>query len=378
LLILDRYLLRQFIQIFIYCFVSLAGLYIVIDAFGNLDDFNRYAGSHNMNLFVVMGPYYGYQTIGFFDRTSGMLTLISAMFTVALFQRYNELTALQAAGVRKWRVIKPVIIAVVLIASLAAANRELIIPRIREHFARNAQDLGGENGKEFDPQFDNKTDIMIRGKQTYADRQRINKASFALPPALSEYGTKLEAEDAFFLPADADHPSGYLLKGLSTPKSLDTKPSLNVNDETIIFTPPGHAWLQHGECFVASDLTFEILASDADYRRNASLVELISGLRNPSLSTHPDTLVAIHSRVVQPVLDVILLFLGLPLILSRYSRNVFLAIGQCVAVVVGFYLIVLGSQYLGSNYLASPALAAWLPLLIFLPMAVAFSDPILE
>ena len=142
MLILDRYLLRQFIQIFVYCFVSLAGLYIVIDAFGNLDDFIRYASSHNFNLFAVMGPYYGYQTIGFFDRTSGMLTLIAAMFTVSLFQRFNELTALQAAGVRKWRVIKPIIIAVLIIAALAAANRELVIPKIRENFARNAQNLG--------------------------------------------------------------------------------------------------------------------------------------------------------------------------------------------------------------------------------------------
>ena len=69
----------------------------------------------------------------------------------------------------------------------------------------------------------------------------------------------LEAEDAFYLPADADHPSGYLLKGMSTPKNLDAKPSLDVDGETIVFTPPGHAWLKHDECFVASNLTFEIV-----------------------------------------------------------------------------------------------------------------------
>ena len=46
---------------------------------------------------------------------------------------------------------------------------------------------------------------------------------------------------------------------------------------------------------------------------------------------------------------------GLPLVLSRYNRNVFFAIGLCVVVVVGFYLVVLGSQYLGSSYLISPA-----------------------
>src|SRR6185295_8974148 len=130
----------------------------------------------------------------------GMLTLIAAMFTCALFQRYNELTALQAAGIPKRRIVKPVIIAVITIAVIAALDRELIIPNIREHFARNAQDLGGENGKECDPKTDNKTDIVIRGKQTFANRQRIFKASFALPLELADYGKQLIAEDAFYEP----------------------------------------------------------------------------------------------------------------------------------------------------------------------------------
>ena len=35
----------------------------------------------------------------FFDGTSAILTLISTMFTLAWFQRNNEMTALMAAGV---------------------------------------------------------------------------------------------------------------------------------------------------------------------------------------------------------------------------------------------------------------------------------------
>src|SRR5205814_9631524 len=102
MLILDRYLLRQFLRTFAICFCSLAGLYVVIDAFGNLDDFikvaNEHLGEHG-GLWKIMGEYYGYRTIGFFDRTSGSLTLIAAMFTIATFQRFNDLTALQPPGI---------------------------------------------------------------------------------------------------------------------------------------------------------------------------------------------------------------------------------------------------------------------------------------
>ena len=52
--ILNRYLLRQFLQVFVICFLSLTGLYIVIDAFGHLDHFSSYAEKEG-NLFGVIG-----------------------------------------------------------------------------------------------------------------------------------------------------------------------------------------------------------------------------------------------------------------------------------------------------------------------------------
>ena len=57
-----------------------------------------------------MGPHYVYQSILFFDRTAGLLTLVSAMFTVTWIQRHNEMTALMAAGISRIRVVKPVIV----------------------------------------------------------------------------------------------------------------------------------------------------------------------------------------------------------------------------------------------------------------------------
>jgi lipopolysaccharide export system permease protein len=381
MLILDRYLLRQFLQIFAYCFISLAGLYIVIDAFNKLDKFNKVAADHG-NLFLIMAQWYGYQCIGFFDRTSGMLTLIAAMFTVALFQRYNELIALQAAGVRKGRIIRPIVIAVAAIVILAAVNRELVmpLPQVREHLASDVQDLGGQNARDLNGRTDRQTDIVISGKHWFAKDKRIEKPAFSLPQNLDEYGRQLIAADAYYRPADENHPAGYLLTGISQPKNFDTKPSLRLHDEPVIFTPHDFSWLKATECFVASDISFELLTSGADWWRYASLAELIKGLRNPSLDSGADKRVAIHARIVQPVLDLLLLFLGLPLVLSRYNRNVFFAIGLCVIVVVGFYMIVLGSQYLGSNYLfgVSPALAAWLPLLVFLPLAAWLGEPLLE
>jgi lipopolysaccharide export system permease protein len=373
--ILDRYLLRQFLQNFFICFFSLTGLYIVMDAFAKLESFMRARG----NLLVNMGKYYAYHIDSFFDQTSGILTLIAAMFTIAIFQRYNELIALQAAGIAKWRIIRPVVIAAIFFTVLAATNREMVIPKIRDQLQDGKErDMQGEAAKEMFPRIDNKTDIILRGKSTFAKDLRIDKPAFALPPQLDDYGRQLVAASAFSQPSNSQHPAGYLLKGVSQPKAIAAKASLSLDNQPVIFTAHDYPWLAADECFVASDLTFEYLASADDWRRYASLPELVAGLRNPSLNLGSDVRVAIHARVVQPVLDVVLLFLGLPLLLSRNNRNVFFAIGLCVALIVGFYLVIFGCQYLGSNYLISPVLAAWLPLLIFLPLAVWMSDPLRE
>ena len=96
---------------------------------------------------------------------------------------------------------------------------------------------------------------------------------------------------------------------------------------------------------------------------------LISELHNPSLDYGAETRVTVHRRLVQPVLDVTLLFLGLPLVLARSSRNIFVATGQCLLLVGVFYVSTLACQSLGNTVVVSPALAAWLPLMILGPLA---------
>ncbi len=98
------------------------------------------------------------------------------------------------------------------------------------------------------------------------------------------------------------------------------------------------------------------------FKELSSTSRLIASLRNPSLGYGADVRVAIHLRIVQPLLDMTLLFLGLPLVVTRESRNVFLAMGMSMAVTVAFTLTAIGLQKLGEIELLDPALAAWAPL----------------
>jgi lipopolysaccharide export system permease protein len=361
------------LQVFTICFLSLTGLYIVIDAFGHLDNFSSYAEKDGGSLFGIMGTYYAYHSLAFFDGTSGILAMISAMFTVAWLQRHQELTAIMAAGISKLRILKPLLAAAAGVSLLGVANRELVIPRIRDQLTRDTKDLGGENARELEARFD-RSDILVGGDKIVLAERKIIKPAFVLVrPQLARYGKQLAAAVAYHTDANQDHSAGFVLSGVTAPLHVDRLPSLSLNDRPIIITPHDAPWLGPNELFVVSDLPFPLLASGSNWRRYASMGELISELNNPSTDLGADVRVTVHARVVQPLMDGTLLMLGLPLMLSRRNRNVFLSIGICLGVATAFTLVALSCQSMGSLSMLRPTLAAWLPLLLFVPIAAAMS-----
>jgi len=371
--IIDRYMLRQFLQVLAICFLSMAGLYIVIDAFNHLDHFVDYADAHG-GLLSTMGKFYAYRSLAFFDWMSGMLALVAAMFTVTWIQRHQELTALMAAGIPRLRVLRPVLLAAICVSFVAVANRELVIPRTRQQLATDSKNLGGEREAAMQSRFDSQTDILVGGETIVFAEKLINRPNFVLPVGLDQYGRQLTAAEARYLPPRDGMPGGYLLRGLTAPKVLLKEPSLSLGGKPVVITPQDASWLKADEVFVASGVSFEFLAAGSTWRDYASTRELIHELQSPSTDLGADVRYAIHSRFMQPFLDTTLLFLGLPLVVSRGNRNPYFAIGLCVGVVALFMVVKLGSQSLCVTGWLSPPLAAWLPLMLFAPAALFLSD----
>ena len=375
--IIDRYLLRHFVQTFVICFLSLMGLWIVLEVTTNLQEFIR-CGQKSGGVISFIAQHYAYHSILLFHEFSGFLALVSAMFTASWIQKHNEMTALMAAGIARVRIVMPIIVAVVVVSVLSAANRELLIPRYRNELSLNPKDPLGDHPQELASCRDNQIDVELAGKNTYANEKRIEEPNFHIrAPALQEYGRRLVADKAVYCPPIGNRPGGYLLMGMHEPKNLDTRPSLSLGGTPVLITPrDAPDWLEPDQCFLKSDLDFDQLTGGSEFKKLASTPQLIAALRNPSLGYGADVRVAIHSRIVRPLLDITLLFLGLPLVVTRESRNVFLAIGMCIVLSTAFMLVVQGFQFLGEMSFPGvpPALAAWAPLMIFVPAAVGLAE----
>jgi lipopolysaccharide export system permease protein len=368
MLIVDRYLLRLFVKVLLICFFSLTGLFVVIDLFGNLDEFLDIA-TRQGGLPTVMCAYYGPRVLAFFDRTSPLMALMAATFAVTSLQRSNELSALMAAGIPKIRVVRPLIMGTVVVSLLAATSRECLIPAYRERLIRNAQDWEGTHEREVQPRYDKQTDVLISGRFTLAAEQRIGQPQFRLPRSAGRFGSQLLARDAYYEPPADQRPGGYRLVGVQQPANVADIPSVYVQEDPFLLSPKDTPWLERDQCFVVSNVSFEQLAAGSAWRQFSGTSELLAALHNPSLDCGADARITVHARFLQPLLDMTLFFLGLPLVIARDNRNVFVAIGLCMLVVALFFGVTVACHALGTNYLLSPVMAAWCPVLIFVPVA---------
>ena len=355
----------------------MAGLYVVIDFFTHFDEFAR-LGERADSLSALLLKYYGVRVLAFFDRTNGILALLAAIFTLTRIRRNNEMTALMAAGISKARIFRPLFVAATAISLFACTNREVIIPRFQDCLSRNSRDWYGEKATPFRGRLDRETDIYISGKHSFVDQQRISEPNFRMSTRHQRFGKRIAATNAFYRDPKGDQPGGYLFEEVQQPENVNELNSLEIDNRIVIYAPKDTAWLQPDQCFVVSNIPFQHLQGGNSWKQFASTAELIGRLKNPGSHFSADTRVTIHHRMVRPLIDLTLLLLGMPFLLTQEIRNFFVAIGSSVLLVIAVLVVVVFCQGLGSQYLLTPAFSAWLPLIIFIPPAVALSGPLCE
>ncbi len=366
---IDRYILLLFLRTVFVCFCSIAGIFVVFHAFTKMDDFVE-LGQERDGMLAVMLRFYGPYMVLLFDMTGAIITLLALLFVVGWLRRTGELTAMLAAGVSHGRIFKPMVIASLIIISSQLAVREFVLPGLRDNLDMKAKNVKGEAKVAVLPELDKTSNILFEGQAMNPRSQTIIQPSFRLYGDYPGYGDLMMADEAAWIEATPDHPSGYLLSRVSRPQAIDALPSIGTAERAILLTSHDQGWLQAGQCFVATTISPQLLSKDQSSTRLSSIAELAQRVRNPAVRSSTSLHVMLHERVVRPPLDFALILLGLPLVVNRRQRNMFLMIGFAIMTVLFFFVLKTLAGALGGNgYLISPAIAAWTPLLILGPIA---------
>ncbi len=432
--ILDKQRYWAFLKAYVICYVSLVGLYIVIDAFSNLDEFSKRAEGV-VEMMLVMGRYYLIHQSGFFDQLSGVIGMMAAIFTVTFMQRNNEQLAMLAAGISTNRAIRPVLISSVVVAMITIGNQEIIMPMFAEELAKTHDD-DGERTVHVTGRLDGKN-VYIHG----VDADRASKTLFpfwAIIPK-SAFGSirDVKGVQATYIPPD--HPTaplkgGWLIRNATVRPVLEEElladsskvlclvydmkgfpkeyiPPSKIEAQTKaaakaapgaelpvdrLFRPhseiacftafpalPMHATIAfsniyamldrktdvgRGDYFLKTSLSFQAMTRKPNWYQFATTRDLLQGLTDPSTeegSERNDVAMAVHMRLLRPVLALTLLCMSLPLVLGGFGRNTFINLGFALGNSAMFYGGIIFCQYLGGFKIVSPPLAAWIPLIVF-------------
>jgi lipopolysaccharide export system permease protein len=375
--ILDRYVLLSFLKNYLISFMVLIGLYIVMDMVFNFDELAepQVTGAVGGVASVVtimrgIADYYFYKSFQIFVHLSGIIPVVAAAFTLIRLGRFNELTASLAAGVPLLRTAMPIIIAAMVANVLLVVDQELIIPGMIPKLTRKHDELHQSSSHTF----------RVAAMQDESGGL-LNVARYH--PPVDEKPAWMEEVDVTLVDNNFT-PVAHIRakKGEWDRRSKEWKLTDGVR---VTGLSPGVNRGIKEEPWPAYKSS--ITPDEVALYRSGEYVELLPTSRIKLLLERPKNYGTIdlqrvkHSRFTQPLLNVILLLLAIPCLLSREPGQIKTGImycvvlcGACLATIFLSYQLA-GTPPGGAQWADRwPAIMAWAPILIFGPIAVFLLD----
>jgi lipopolysaccharide export system permease protein len=374
--ILDRYILISFIKNYLISLMVLIGLYIVLDMVFNFDELAEVQSKQNAGgvLSVVallrsIADYYFFQTFRIFIHLSGIIPIVAAAFTLIRLARFNELTASLAAGVPLLRTAMPIIIVAMILNVLLVLDQELLIPRMIPKLTRRHDEIQQVGPRSF----------PVRAMQ---DEQKGLLSAARYHPGTDRARAWMEQVDIIQVD-ESFMPVAHIVADRGEWDPRDSQWKLHNGRRITGLRPNDINPAEEPIPAYRSSITPDEVA----LYRSGEYVELLPTSRIKELLQRPKSYGTAalqrvkHARFTQPLLNVILLLLAVPCILTRepgrVKQGIFACVfvcGACLATIFLSYQLA-GTPPAGAQWADRwPAIMAWMPIIIFGPIAVFLLD----
>lgn len=359
---LDRYILKRFVKNYAISMFVLVSLYVVLDLFVNLDEFTE-QGRSSMEVLANICDYYGYNLFWYFAQLSGAITLFAGAVTLAQMQRANEVTAVLSSGVSLFRVAAPVVIAGLFVTGLWGIDQEIVLPKIAAELARRPDDVEGQQvyGVWFLPDRNN---ALVSGVQFQPKQKDLYRMIIFRRDEHHLVRDVISADRGIWMPEERAWrlERGIQFRATGAGQAWDEGDAL---DRRIVDRYP-----LEGE----SDLSPEViqLRQASYWQQFLSLRQLVE-LEKKGMVSAAQIAPIRHGRVTQPVGSMVLLLLGIPFFLNRQPISVLKSAAKCLLTCGACFILTFITQNI-VQLDQFPALPAWLPLMIFGPVAVICLD----
>ncbi len=138
----DKFLAINYLKIFFACIVLVLGLVLLIDLLENFDEFYKYANIHDKTTlqmaWILFKHYSAYAPSLVIQHMFSALPVAAAIIAITNAAINRELTVLRASGISLQRMLMPILIVALIIATLFSLTRDMYVPNLlRKSFVVN-------------------------------------------------------------------------------------------------------------------------------------------------------------------------------------------------------------------------------------------------
>jgi len=377
--ILDRYILKTFLVSLGIVMAALMGLSLILDMFFNVNKWLDLTSSPERTggfwaLLANLADFYFYRMFDYYQMLASPALLVAAAATFVRFNRSRETIGIRAAGVSLYRVMWPIILVALVMDGFYIVNAEAILPRIVVQLSRSPGDFSAPES--FSVEFIRDEHNNIIYAPIYDPTALQMRAE---PRQIGEGGPVVQAH-VWILLRDAQYrPRGTIEAEAATWVEKAQVWRLKEGRRRLTFRPGP---LTEYEDPAPAGETVELYASNVgpeeihrhravDYFRFLGYDELRALAYDPMRGNARQIQVAMHQHGTAPIMNILLLLVGLPFVAGRDDRNYFMSIGLAMVLVIAVFVVTFAATAFGNTgHIASPLLAAWLPVFIVLPASI--------
>ena len=350
--ILDRYLIKQFLQTIFFGLLAFTLIFVVIDMMENLDDFidQSVATPVILQYYLVFSP-------DIIKLVTPIAVLFGALFTAGKSAQLSELTAIKASGVSMYRFMLPFLITTFLISIFSIYFAGYVVPmanktkvNLEMNYLKKGFNYSGNNIYFQDTKtrivnisyFDNSLLQANRVSIQGFDKNDLTKMNYRIDAVRMNYDTlnhvwiaKNGIERIFY----NDTQRANYFKEMKI-DSLNFTPSELLNKQ------------QKPEEMDLTDLKKSI-----DTQQRAG-----NDATNASIEY--------YSRFSFPMASLVIVLFGLPISANKRRGGLAVQVGINILVTFIYLVFMKISQAFGKNGALDPLLTAWFANLVFLAAAI--------
>jgi len=342
---LDRYVLSEFMKVFLNMALGFPVLVIIIDV---VDHLEKYLNRHLTWKQIALSYVYWIPDSMFLVLP--VAVLFATVFSIGGFTRHSEITAAKASGMSFHRVVAPIFVAAAGVMLLALGLGELVpvTNAKREELLEEHKYQPGQN--RFNFAYAAQEGRVYKIGNLVIERHTIDQLEIERKGVSEDYPTVLIAAQV----AQWDSLSGtWMLKFGTMHVVPDSAHDMAVSFDSL-----------RDHRFTEAPVDLTALPRSPDEMRFGELKRYIYSLERSGANVN-EMKVELSLKIAIPVTCLIIALFGAPLATSTQRGGTALGFGISLATTLIFLMMIQVTKAIGQGGIVPPYLAAWLPSLLF-------------